>query len=308
MAVVRERAAVGDVVGVAAGRVLHEEVGLRDRPRLGVHLLAEEVDLGVRVDRGPEQIAVLPQADGDVLLGDHQHAARAAARVVDGADRRLLARIAVLVAGEHQIDHQVHDVARREVLAGVLVQRLVELPDQLLEDRAHRRVVDLVRVQVDVLEALQHLEEQPRLVELADGVVEVELLQHLAHVRAEAGDVVAQVGGEVRRVGEELLEVVAGGVVEGEAGDLAELRVEVLELLAPAARPACASTFSLVPASTQSRRRRTVSGRMTSWYLPRLKVSRMRSATPQRKLTISLWFTRSLSRVCRHAHRVVGAV
>ena len=29
---------------------------------------------------------------------------------------------------------------------------------------------------------------------------------------------------------------------------------------------------------------------MTSWYLPRLKVSRMRSATPQMKLTISLWF------------------
>jgi hypothetical protein len=34
------------------------------------------------------------------------------------------------------------------------------------------------------------------------------------------------------------------------------------------------STFSLVPARTQSRRRRTVSGRMMSWYLPRLKVSR----------------------------------
>ena len=127
-----------------------------------------------------------------------------------GADRGL-------VAGQHQVDHQVDDVARREVLAGVLVQRLVELADQLLEDRPHRRVVDLVGVQVDVLEALEHLEEQARLVELADGVVEVELLQHLAHVRAEAGDVVAQVGGEVRRVGEELLEVVARRVVEGEA-------------------------------------------------------------------------------------------
>ena len=28
---------------------------------------------------------------------------------------------------------------------------------------------------------------------------------------------------------------------------------------------------------------------MTSWYLPRLKVSRIRSATPQMKLTIWLW-------------------
>ena len=46
------------------------------------------------------------------------------------------------------------------------------------------------------------------------------------------------------------------------------------------------STFFLVGASTQSSRRSTVSGRMTSWYLPR-----MRSATPHRKLTISPWFT-----------------
>jgi hypothetical protein len=37
----------------------------------------------------------------------------------------------------------------------------------------------------------------------------------------------------VRRVGEQLLEVVARRVVEREARDLAELRVEVLELLAP---------------------------------------------------------------------------
>ena len=37
---------------------------------------------------------------------------------------------------------------------------------------------------------LEHLEKKPRFVEFADGVVEVELLQHLAHVRTEAGDVV----------------------------------------------------------------------------------------------------------------------
>ena len=29
---------------------------------------------------------------------------------------------------------------------------------------------------------------------------------------------------------------------------------------------------------------------MTSWYFPRLKVSRIRSAIPQMKLTIWLWF------------------
>ena len=159
MAVVGQRAAVGDVVGVAPGRILHEQVRLRDRPGLGVDLLAEEMDFRVRVDRGPDEVAVLAQSDGDVLLGDHQHAAGSAAGVVDRADRPL-ATDAFFVTGEHQIHHQMHDVARREVLAGILVQRLVELPDQLLEDRAHRRVVDLVRVQVHVLETLEHLEQE----------------------------------------------------------------------------------------------------------------------------------------------------
>src|SRR5207247_1005969 len=44
------------------------------------------------------------------------------------------------------------DVTGREVLARVLVQRLVELPDQLLEDRPHRGVIDHVGLQVQVLE------------------------------------------------------------------------------------------------------------------------------------------------------------
>ena len=120
-------------------------------------------------------------------------------------------------------------VARGEVLAGILVQRFVELADQLFEDRPHRGVVNLARVQIDGPEALQHLEQQPRLVELADGVVEVEPLQHLAHVSAEAGDVVAQVGREVRRIGEQGFEVVARGVVEGKTGRPAELRVQVIQ-------------------------------------------------------------------------------
>ena len=80
-----------------------------------------------------------------------------------------------------------------------------------------------------VLKALQHLEQQPRLVELADGVVEVEPLQHLAHVAAEAGDVVAQVGCDVRRIGQQGFEVVARGVVEGESGSPAKLRVQVIQ-------------------------------------------------------------------------------
>lgn len=46
----------------------------------------------------------------------------------------------------------------------------------------------------------------------------------------ETGDVVPKVGGEVRRVRHELLEVVTGCVVESEARGLAELGIEPLQL------------------------------------------------------------------------------
>ncbi len=117
----------------------------------------------------------------------------------------MLAGEGSLVLGEQQVDHEADDLARGEVLAGVLVEGLIELADQFLEDVAHLNVGDLVRVQVYGAEALHHLEEQARLIELGDGVVEVELFEDFTHVGAEAGDVVAQVGGEVGRVGEQAL-------------------------------------------------------------------------------------------------------
>jgi len=84
--------------------------------------------------------------------------------------------------------HQMNNIARSKVLAGILIQCFVELADQLFEDRAHGRVVDLVGMQIDILESLQNLEKEPCLIELADGIVEIELLQDFAHVLAEARD------------------------------------------------------------------------------------------------------------------------
>jgi len=92
----------------------------------------------------------------------------------------------------------------------------------------HRWVIDLIRMQVDVLEALKHLEQEPGFRQLADRVVEVKLLQHFAHVRAEARNVVAQVGCDVWRVGKKLFKIVTRRVVEGEAGGSAKLRIQVL--------------------------------------------------------------------------------
>ena len=123
-----------------------------------------------------------------------------------------------------------HHVARGEVFAGILVQGLVELADQLLEDRPHLGIGDFVGVEVYVLEALEDLVQQLRFLQLVDGVVEPKVLQHVDHVRAESRDVVTQVLGQVRVVAEQLFEVVERGVVEGESGRAAELLVGVVEL------------------------------------------------------------------------------
>src|SRR5687767_6669419 len=79
--IVRERAAEGDVVRVAALRFLHEEIGLRDCPGLRVHLLTKKMNLSVLVDRGANETSVLPEPDSDVLFGDNKHATRPAAGI-----------------------------------------------------------------------------------------------------------------------------------------------------------------------------------------------------------------------------------
>ena len=124
-----------------------------------------------------------------------------------------------------------HDVTGSEVLARVLVECFVEPPDQFLEDRPHRRVVGVVWVEIDVPESLKHLEQETGLGEPTDAVVEVELLSDLAHVPAEPADVVPQVHSSVRRIGDQLVEVVFGGVVEGKPRGLAQQPVTIGKLV-----------------------------------------------------------------------------
>ena len=102
---------------------------------------------------------------------------------------------------QQQEHHQTDHLARGEVFAGVLVERLVKAAHELLEDGAHAVLGDAVGVQIDRLEALHDQEERAGVVQFGHRVVEVELLQHLAHVVGEAGDVRAQVCGQMRRVG-----------------------------------------------------------------------------------------------------------
>ena len=140
-----------------------------------------------------------------------------------------------------------------------------------------------------VAEPLHDLEQEPRLVELRHGVVEVELLEHLAHVGAEPADVVAQVLRDVGGVGEQLLEVVARRVVEGEPRGPPELRVEVVEL---APEPGLDGQDLLLGGGQHPvEPAQHGEGQDDVLVLAALlKVSRMRSATPQMKLTLWLWF------------------
>ena len=110
---------------------LEQQVGLADGVGLGVDLLAVEV--------GGDLLAVLRGELRQRLLGDGQHAAGAACAVIEQIGARLD------LIGDRQEDqarHQLDGIARRPVLAGLLVVLLVEAADQLLEDRAHRMVVE----------------------------------------------------------------------------------------------------------------------------------------------------------------------
>jgi len=97
------------------------------------------------------------------------------------------------------------------VLARLLVVLLVELPDQLFEDRPHRVVIqggqslpaigirDGRRTQVDrgVEELLDEASQDVRVHELGDLVPEAELIEDLLHVGREAVQVGLEVGPEL---------------------------------------------------------------------------------------------------------------
>ena len=108
-----------------------DEVGFADCVGLRVHLLAVEVDRRLFAPFTGQLI--------QRLFCDRQHPTGTAGAVVDQIG-------AGLDIGGHRHEdearHELHDVARREVLAGLLVVLLVEAPDELFEDRAHPVVVE----------------------------------------------------------------------------------------------------------------------------------------------------------------------
>ncbi len=183
--------------------VLHHQVRLRNRPRLVVELLAEDVD-----DRGRVELL-------DVVQRRHEHPAGTGRRVIDRADRLgVLGQFLGGLARDEQVDHEADDLARGVVLTSGLVAHLRELPQQLLEDVAHRLVAYLRRSQVEVGEVRDDGIQDPGAVESLEFGVEVVGLHHGIRLGGELADVGAQVVGEGLVVVEQCREGQGRQVVE----------------------------------------------------------------------------------------------
>ena len=134
-----------------------------------------------------------------------------------------------------EVRHQLDGVARRPVLAGLLVVLLVEAADQLLEDRAHRVVVEAGGLRAVAVEHGLGLRlmsgsrnfsisvpSASALRESRDLVAELEVVEDVLHVRREAVEVGLEVGLELllAGAGPQVAQRELRGVVEGLAGGL----------------------------------------------------------------------------------------
>ena len=221
--------AADDVVGRLA-LALQQQVGLADGVGLGVDLLSEQV-------RG-DVLAALGREVAQRLLGHRQHAAGAAGAVVEqvGAGLDLVGD-----GQEDELRHQAHRVARRPVLARLLVVLLVEAPDQLLEDRAHGVVVEArmpngavgvlhrggAEVDVGRGELLDQRAQGVGLREPRDLVAELEVVEDVLDVGREAVEIGLEVGLELLAAcaGPQVAQGELRGVVEGLSRGLPQGRV-----------------------------------------------------------------------------------
>ena len=177
--------------GVAPGNVVcvfafDEHVGLADRPRLVIPVLAVHHRTGLGVQ------------PADVLLGHGKHTAGAASRVVDRLHHVTAGK--VLLRRQQQVHHELDNLARREMLPGLLVRLLRADPNQLLEDVAHLDVVNLLHAKVYLRKRLDDLIKQVLFGHARDLLIEREPFHDVADVLGETVDVAVKVGGEVIRV------------------------------------------------------------------------------------------------------------
>ena len=148
----------------------------------------------------------------DQLLGLGKHSARSARRIVDRAVDAGL--IDILLASVDEVRHEPNDLTRREVIPGFLVGLFVEAHYQMLEQIAHLKVVDPVRVKIDTGHCLNDCEEAVAGVELLDLICELEALEDAPSGLGKAVDVRHEVRRDVLGIAEQPGKGVEARVIE----------------------------------------------------------------------------------------------
>ena len=88
--------------------------------------------------------------------------------------------IDILFASVDEVRHEANDLARREVIPRFFVGLFVEAHHQMLEQIAHLKVIDPVRMKIDIGHRLDDCEEAVAGVELLDLIGELETLEDVA--------------------------------------------------------------------------------------------------------------------------------
>lgn len=161
-----------------------QHVGLTDRVSLGINSLP--------IEHASDFLFVLCGEHCKSLFRDREHTASSACAVVKQVSAGLNL---VLNWEKNEIGHQTYGVARRPVLARLLVILLIEFADKFLEHCAHRMVVDAGRREVDI--GIKKLVDQrPDSVGFGKRgklVAELEIVEEVLNVAGESIQVVLKI-------------------------------------------------------------------------------------------------------------------
>ena len=196
-----QRVPKGDVGDVFA---LDHQIRAANGIRLRVVLLPKQVNAGTGV-----QAAVWVFDD---FFRFRQHPACAAGRVVNTYDFAFF--INQVVMRQQQIDHQLDDFARREMIARFFIGLFVETPHEIFKQIAHGDVGDGVRMQVYICHLLNNFKQAVCIFELLNLLFELELFNDLARTARKPGDKVHKVCGQLFRVTQQIAEGKFAGVVK----------------------------------------------------------------------------------------------
>ncbi len=188
-----------------------KQVALGNGEGLLIDLLTEQLDDGIRM-------LLL-----DELLGHRQHAARAAAEVINTVDGARLVETG-LFPRKQQPRHQTDHIARGEMLSRSLVRLLIGNSDELLEQETHAVIVVAVRAEGLPCDGVHHVPEQSRPLQLLHHLAEVEGLHDLLDLLIESVDIGLPIVVNLLWVLGQPDEVVSGDVVEIQVLPLRPLR------------------------------------------------------------------------------------